>query len=238
MHQLGTVLGAVASTRTQKASDIERKVLALGEKAKAEGWGCEDAIIPQNISGDELISSLRNQGMPQRIIDNVNSDLVKTLCVDAVKEFLKSPKEAWCLVLSGPKGCGKSTAAAHYLCEKTKSLIAAPPRNMQWWTASRVARVSGYDSHLEEMMKVPTMVIDDLGVEYMDKNKYFSHRLDELIDERYSNYRQTIITTNLNAKDFQTRYGERVSSRIKEGFKYGSPSKGSWFIHVNEKSLR
>ena len=72
----------------------------------------------------------------------------------------------------------------------------------------------------------------------MDKNKYFSHRLDELIDERYSNYRQTIITTNLNAKDFQTRYGERVSSRIKEGFKYGSPSKGSWFIHVNEKSLR
>lgn len=235
---MATVLGVKTSAGIQKISDIEEKVLALGKKAKEEGWGCDDNILPRNISSDELVSSLRHQGIPQRIIDNIKSDVIQTSCVKAVQEFLKSPKEAWCLVLSGHKGCGKSTAGAFFLSEKTKNSITAPPRDMQWWTASRVARVSGYDAYLEKMMKVPLMVIDDLGVEYMDKNKYFSHRLDELIDERYSNYRKTVITTNLNAKDFQARYGERVASRIKEGFKHGNPSNQTWFVHINEKSLR
>lgn len=231
---MATVLGVKTSAGIPKVSAIEKKVLALGEKAIKDGWSCDDIILPHRITETELASSLRHQGVPQRIIDNVKSNLKKTSSIGAVKRFLESPKEAWCLVLSGPKGCGKSTAAAHFLAEKTKSMVSAPPRDMQWWTAARVARVSGYTEHLEKMMKVPVMVIDDLGVEYMDKNGYFNHRLDELIDERYSNYRKTIITTNLNAQDFTARYTERVTSRIKEGFKHGGP----WFVHIDEKSLR
>jgi DNA replication protein DnaC len=77
------------------------------------------------------------------------------------------------------------------------------------------------------------MVIDDLGVEYLDKNGNFLQRLDELIDERYSNYRQTIITTNLNVKAFKERYGERVADRIREGFEFGGA-----FMELAESSMR
>ena len=82
-------------------------------------------------------------------------------------------------------------------------------------------------------MRERVIVIDDLGVEYLDKNGYFSHRLDELIDERYSNYRKTVITTNLNAKAFQTRYGARVADRIREGFKHGGA-----YVEIAMGSLR
>ena len=82
-------------------------------------------------------------------------------------------------------------------------------------------------------MKVSVLVIDDLGVEFMDKAGHFKSRLDELIDARWGNFRKTIITTNLNAKDFQERYESRVTDRIRHGFKHGGG-----YTHINEKSLR
>ena len=217
-----------------RVSAIEEKILAFAEKAVAEGWGCDDPIeTSKELESSELVSSLRFQGMPQRIIDTLQSSPRDTSAIIAVKKFIEAPKEAWCLVLAGPKGCGKSTAGAYYLWSKTRSMTNAPPKDMRWWTASRVARVSGYNDHLEKMMSVSMMVIDDLGVEYLDKNGYFNHRLDELIDDRYSNYRKTIITTNLNSEDFQARYGARVADRIREGFKHGGG-----YVEFNELSLR
>ena len=231
---MATVLGVTNLAETRKASAIEEKVLAFAKKISDEGWGCNDPVeTKQELSLSELISSLKFQGMPQRIIDTLQSKPKDTSALLAVKKFMEAPKEAWCLVLAGPKGCGKSTAGAYYLWNKTKSMASAPPKDMRWWTASRVARVSGFNDHLEKMMSVPLMVIDDLGVEYLDKNGYFNHRLDELIDDRYSNYRKTIITTNLNSQDFQARYGDRVADRIREGFKHGGG-----YVEFNEISLR
>ena len=236
MQSVATLLGATNSAQGTTASAMEARVMALAEKAKQESWGCEDPIdFTSTIDNSELESSLRHQGMPQRIIDTLQNQVRETPALEAVKKFTDSPKESWCLVLAGQKGVGKSTAAAYFLWEKTRRVAsgATPPKQLQWWTASRVARLSGYDQELEKMMKVPLMVIDDLGVEYLDKNGYFNHRLDELIDERYSNYRKTIITTNLNKRDFQARYEDRITSRIREGFKHGGD-----YLELDGRSLR
>ena len=187
-----------------------------------------------SVGNAEIASSCRSQGMPQRIIDTITGDYFETEAMQTVKKFLEAPREGWCLVLSGPKGCGKSTAAAYYLWEKTKSL-AVMPTTRRWWTGSRVGRVSGYaNAHqdpLEDMMKLPVMVIDDLGVEYLDKNGFAN----ELFDERWGNYRKTIITTNLNSKDFQQRYEQRVTDRIRHGFQSGGDFK---HLTIKGKSLR
>ncbi len=216
---------------------IEERVMALRDKAMEEGWGCEDYVIDSVKSDSDIASAVATQGMPQRIIDTLAGEHLKTPAYNAVHEFINTPKEAWCLVLAGPKGCGKSTAAAYYLWEKARMSEGEPSRALRWWTASRVSRVSGYNAELEKMMKVPHMIIDDLGVEYLDKNGYFNHRLDEVIDDRYSNYRKTIITTNLNAQDFQTRYGERITSRIREGFKHADNME-TLYVNCTAKSLR
>ena len=219
---MATVLEANNLAKASKGLEIEERILNFAKSVKDGGWGCDDDVDgPRKVDRLSLVSSCRHQGMPQRIIDTLSGDLIDTDAYATVKKFIEAPRDGWCLVLSGPKGCGKSTAAAYYLWEKTKQAEAELPKDRRWWTASRVARVSGFNDQLENMMKLPVMVIDDLGVEYLDKNGYFNHRLDELIDERYSNYRKTIITTNLNPEDFQSRYEQRVTDRIRQGFKHG-----------------
>ena len=233
---MATVLGVKASAKNTTRSGIEKQVLDFSEKAIKNGWGCDDIPGPAPISKMDIESSIRHQGVPERIITTFtdNDEVKKTSAIKAVELFMKSEKGGWCLVLAGHKGCGKSTAAAHYLFEATKKCTpTSAPKDKRWWTAANVCRVSSYNKDLENLMTLPVLIIDDLGVEYMDKGGHFRHRLDELLDARYSNFRKTIITTNLNKKDFEDRYGGRVTSRIREGFKDG----GDYAV-INDKSLR
>lgn len=235
---MGIVLGAQNSTVTTRGSvtnPYESRAKKLVELARINGWGCDELPPQKAASKDDIESSMRIQGVPERIIWTFSPlHVVKdTTALKAVQQFMTKPREAWCLVLAGPKGCGKSTAAARYLWESAASQQASPPKSQRWWTAAKVSRVSSFNDELEKLMKTPVLVIDDLGVEYMDKGGHFNHRLDELIDYRYSNYKKTIITTNLNKQDFQNRYGVRVTDRIREGFKHGGDYK-----EINERSLR
>jgi len=228
-------------TRASANSLFEAKAKEMMELARANGWGCDEVPQRRAASREDIESSLRNQGVPERIIFTFNPlhKTIETTALRAVQKFMEKPRDAWCLVLAGPKGCGKSTAAARYLWEDTAQRATGdsnlPPVNKQrWWTAAKVSRVSSFNDELEKLMKTNILVIDDLGVEYLDKGGHFNHRLDELLDYRYSNYKKTLITTNLNKKDFQARYGVRVTDRIRSGFKHG----GDYKEMANEKSLR
>tara|TARA_R110002051_G_scaffold314371_1_gene391405 strand:- start:3030 stop:3698 length:669 start_codon:yes stop_codon:yes gene_type:complete len=176
------------------------------------------------------LSCLRTWGVPERIIKNLEN-LKTTKAVNIVKNWADTPREAWCLILSADKGTGKSTAAATWLYDMASEAPTYLKR--YWWSGTRIARTNGYAKEFESMMQSRYMVIDDLGVEYLDKNGNFLQRLDELIDERYSNFRKTIITTNLNTQAFKERYGERVADRIREGFHSGGA-----FMELSDASMR
>ena len=205
-------------------------------KAQEEGRGNEEEVFTPTTDAEKSAAaadSCSDQGIPNRIIETMTTGLTETPAMLAISEFMTKPKEAWCIVLAGPKGCGKSTAAGFYLWGKTMTSLNSPPKTRRWWTASRLARVSGFNNEFEPLIHVPSMVIDDLGVEYLDKNGNFLQRLDELIDERYSNFKRTIITTNLNAEAFKERYGERVADRMREGFAWGGG-----FMELSDDSMR
>lgn len=187
-------------------------------------------------SRTDKIEVVSSWGVPKRIAENLQI-LKDTKAIRIIDEFLQSDEGGWCLVLSADKGAGKSTAAAYWLMKQTElhdlnpAVMGAPVR--RWWSGTRLARVNGYTSEFEKLAQVNFMVLDDLGIEYLDKNGNFLQRLDEIMDERYSNYRKTVITTNLNSEDFKSRYGERIADRIREGFGYG----GS-FMELSDKSMR
>ena len=188
----------------------------------------------------EVWQTLKDQGVPERVIDYVlpNEDshfrLKKTTALYAPETWAENQRKTklgWCLALAGGKGCGKSVAAGYWLYIKARKRTTL--RQRTWWSASRISRASSYDKNLDEMMQAPYMVIDDLGVEYMDKNGHFNGRLDELLEERCGNYLPTLITTNLNGIDFKERYGQRIVDRIREDLKTGGA-----FIEIRDKSLR
>jgi len=185
---------------------------------------------------DALAKSLEGQGIPRRIIQTLNAPLKSTRAVRQVRKIFLAPKEAWVLVLSGDKGCGKSVAAGLYLklrAERALDNQEQPPESSVWYSAVRMARMSSYNGDFDKMLRTHLMVIDDLGVEYLDNKGYFEQRFDELMNDRYENFGRTIITTNLNAQDFKERYSDRVTSRMREGFRVGGG-----FIEIPEESLR
>lgn len=243
MEELGTILEALNLQETQLGSAIEQRVLDFAKSLSPEERIQDDGPDAEVYSYRDIELSLQKQGIPQRAIDTLNSGSFEehTAAIKAVREFAESSKEGWCLVLSGDKGCGKSTAAAFYLenrtiriAKKNRGAHSFPiPSRQFWWTAAKINRVSSYDAKLENLMRIPVLIIDDLGVEYADKGGHFNGRLDELLSARYDNYKKTIITTNLNAKDFEERYGKRISSRIMHGFEHGGN-----FVQIEDKSMR
>ena len=194
--------------------------------------GREFCPVEEGLSAGDRIQCLGVWGVPERILKNLEL-LKETKPVHYVREFTLCPREGWCLILSGGKGTGKSTAAAVWLYENVPLDGAPTYQTRYWWNGTRIARTNGYAKDFEKMMQSKLMVIDDLGVEYLDKNGNFIQRLDELIDERYSNFRKTIITTNLNAEAFKERYGERVADRMREGFAWGGG-----FMELSDDSMR
>jgi len=202
------------------------------KKAVMAAEGREFCPISEDgkINPEDKIKCLKMWCVPERILKNLGN-LKITKPINYVREFALAPREAWCLILSGGKGTGKSTAAAAWLYEEA---VRVPTHEERfWWNGTRIARTNGYNKEYEKMMKSHLMVIDDLGVEYLDKNGNFLQRLDELIDERYSNFKRTIITTNLNARAFKERYGERVADRMREGFSWGGG-----YMELSDNSMR
>lgn len=139
-------------------------------------------------------------------------------------------RQAILFVLSGPLGCGKTTAAAQWLTlagdrgtyVKTKPRLFLPIA-----TCMRLNRYD--DAVLHRVERALALVLDDLGAEYLDQKGAFVSLLDSLIDARYRHLLPTVITTNLRSSEFKARYGPRTIDRIRE--------RGD-FIEIQSPSLR
>ena len=225
-------------------TSISEQVMSAYERLKSDGRIeiVDESKFEMDLESVSKFDLLSSQGLPKRLLKNLHSSFQSTYATKSVDEFHGSDDNAWCLVLSGDKGCGKSTAAAYWLysiltyprTEYDKRRVTTKTR--RWYSSSRIQRISDYKengSELEKLFVVPHLVIDDLGVEYLDAKGYTQKRFDEILDERYSNFRKTLITTNLNARDFRDRYGTRIFDRIREGL-----SSGGAFVEIGERSYR
>jgi hypothetical protein len=181
-------------------------------------------------------------GLPQRALDIVLAGLTETPALQAVRG-----PACDILVLASAPGSGKTVAGV----ARVRDHIAAPrnwtPRTDYddehrrtiphfvgllpvWTTAAALARLDHFsDAALKPYMQARLLVIDDLGAEYLDAKGFFASLFDELLDARYGGKLPTVITTNLDAAGFATRYGVRIVDRIRESGR---------FINCGNTSLR
>jgi len=139
------------------------------------------------------------------------------------------------MILSGGIGCGKTVAAAKWvldytsarenwkvdrtcnLDDETNGYRYSFRGNAVWVSSAKLARVDHYDaSVIAGFANCDRLVIDDLGVEYMDPKGFYLSYINELLNERYDAELATLMTTNCNASDFTERYKGRIVSRVKE----------------------
>lgn len=121
-----------------------------------------------------------------------------------------------CLVLTGPTGVGKSWAASAAMFELQR-LPRVPARRFKYFPALCGALLDPHRRReaLDEATKTHVLVLDDLGVEYVKDGGLIDTFLDEIIWTRESEYRPTIITTNLTTDQLKQRLPGRLVDRLR-----------------------
>jgi DNA replication protein DnaC len=158
------------------------------------------------------------------VYGRIRSDAKTPHYADAFKALVEAfANGRYLVVLSGETGTGKTMASSLLAIWKGARMV----------TAQRIIETNRFSGELDAIGAVPALVVDDLGTEYMDQKGEAEARWDGLFNRRYRMARMSkspfVVTCNLTAKDFKSRYGARVADRIVEVGK---------FIEVGGTSMR
>lgn len=145
---------------------------------------------------------------PQVTIDRCRmDDPGETSALAAARGFAAQDGRS-VLILLGGVGCGKTTAAT-WLARDHGG------RRPGFIRAEKLERRGRYDGDLQRWLDERTLlVVDDLGVEYLDGKGAFTSLLDGLVADYAENRRRLAITSNLAAAELKARLTERIWSRI------------------------
>lgn len=119
-----------------------------------------------------------------------------------------------CIVLSGKSGLGKTFmmhCMAKQLIDKGVNVLLMSA--YRYLDTARKAYFGGPSDELDSLMACDVLMLDDLGSEPLMENITIV-QLFNLINERQSAGRATLISTNLSAKELRERYTERITSRL------------------------
>lgn len=121
------------------------------------------------------------------------------------------------IVFTGSTGTGKTclaSAVARSTVENGKSCkyVSAFEFNNEMLSA-HTSPIAGRADRLHDFLTADLLVIDDLGVEPIYKNVTVEYLL-LVLEERTRAGLCTLITTNLDGGDLQTKYGDRICSRL------------------------
>lgn len=222
-------------SKPESIGDLVRKVVSSFESPEGQAATEHKRRQLEEIKRDraerqepDAVRRLRHlnqeRGIPLRFIHATGDVGRSTKSLEAVRRFmgLRSP---W-LVLAGGPGIGKSFAAAWVIAQDCPDHYLYGWRSGGAWPAemhprfvdvTRFARMDRYDDAvMAPYEQCSVLAIDDLGVEYADPKGSWLTTLEGLLNARYANALRTVMTTNLGAMAFKGRYGERISSRIRE----------------------
>lgn len=153
----------------------------------------------------------KQRGLPLEMITEIRhgGGFRETVAIERLQRSIREYRRI--IVLSGDPGCGKTAAALWACCGTTRARF----------VDAALFQIGGmFQKRLPDLLEVPLLVIDDLGVEFMDEKGAFATMLDAVINQRYQSGKTTILTTNLDSEDFAQRYGDRILDRIRGSGKF------------------
>lgn len=199
-----------------------RALAASSVHGSPEWWDARDAEIAatraresaaaEHADVEAALAQLATNGFPARALAVCRDGFGATQATAALVGL-----KPGIVVLSGPKGCGK-TVAATWLAVQTARATKQPSTFLR---ASAFLAAGRFDREARALWAgASRLVLDDLGMEYADAKGSFLADLDELIDVFYADLRTLVITTNCSLDVFSERYGERIRDRLRESTRW------------------
>lgn len=134
-------------------------------------------------------------------------------CYEYTDEQWETSTHYWSLTLHGPCGTGKThlavAIALYWIGNELPSLFWNVPDLLT--ALRRGFQDDSYFELLERVRQIDVLVLDDLGME--KTTDWASEQIDAIIECRYRNKRDTVVTTNLSF----SKLPRRVASRLSEG---------------------
>jgi DNA replication protein DnaC len=188
-------------------------------------------VLPQQAEPQSASASVDSQwelpSNPQRFLDagisarNValltgKKPLEDTCSLGAARDLLRSD-DAWSLTLLGHHGVGKTFAGEWLLLEAIRSKRAVNDGSLKLITPYDLFEAAHQPGSRARFQRSGILVIDDLGCESRRQQPQLNWVLFDIINYRWRNMKKTLLTSNLSAKAFLGRYGQRVTDRLKNG---------------------
>ena len=140
-----------------------------------------------------------------------NMEKILKSCMDFVFDFPKYNN----LLFMGDTGLGKThlaLAVANEVIKKGHNVIYCSASNIFKAIESEYFK-EGSTETINSMKICDLLILDDLGSEFV--NHFLASSLYDIVNTRLISKLSTIYTTNIvNHKDFDRRYGEKISSRL------------------------
>ncbi len=210
---------------TARRPDFASLFPSLASRDDAE-WAENDRRIAEERRAEKALDDakqrrrrferMRAGGVPLRPLSVIDSDDFESdsVAIRSLEAIVDERGMDSIVVLAGGVGSGKTVAAVWWLARRD-------PSRPLFVTANKFESQSRYNGDFRTRWEAAdALVLDDLGMEYMDGKGNFLANLDELIAHYHANLRGLVITTNLTAAAFKDRYSERIVSRIREAGRF------------------
>lgn len=190
------------------------------------GKTCDDTDLSEAILDDKGNKVYCIQCIDKKRVD-ILADVYRLSGIPEMYKRVSLQDESRSLFLVGANGVGKTYRAAGIICNWIERLsykqlsecridvnypvfITAPELLMKIRNCFSLQQCE--ESVVEKYSRCPLLVLDDLGAE--KTTEWALQTLYIILNNRYSNYMQTIITSNLTIEEIGEKLGDRIASRI------------------------
>lgn len=201
----------------------------------------EDVEENEKIKRQKVAGLFRSSGIPPRYttrtFTNYHADTEQQKRVLSVaanfSKLIAGKKTGAGLIMSGNVGTGKTHLACAIGNEFMRSggsvlfiTVAAIIRRIRE-TYNRNSTKTEQEA-IDEFREIDLLIIDEVGIQKGTESE--EYLLFEIINDRYSYYKSTVLMSNLNAAEIQQHMGSRVMDRLRED--------GGKFVALDWESYR